>query len=310
LSLSESGWCLSHPLPNDDRAVLELMRAYDLFVSGEPDTDLDDIHHDWSSIDLERDAWLVYSNHDGLSAYAAITTQQTTGLRIQIYTAPGLIESELPGQLLDIVLNRAEEIVLEVGAGLIEHLVAYITHSNSHFRNLFERVGFIIARYIYQMRKEMPSPPDEPQWPHGIHVRTFVPGTDDLATYELVQQAFERPGHPRYSFETWKRHMLRPGSYKPELWTLAFSGEDLVGVCLAFDYPDEGWVRQLGVSDAWRGQGLGSALLKNAFATFYKHGKHRVGLTTESDNPVALAFYEHVGMSIRRQYDEYVKDIA
>lgn len=310
MSLNDSGLRVSHPMPDDDLAVLALMRAYDTYVSGEPDTDLDDIHHEWGLLDLEQYAWLVHSNDDGLIAYAAITAQENSGLRIQIYTVPGLIESELPAELLEIVFNRADEIVSKHRTDVTKRLVVYILDSNHHYRNLFERAEFQVVRYIYQMRKEMPAPPKEPHWSDGIHVRTFVPDEDDFATYELIQQAFERPGHTSYSFETWKRHMLRPGSYKPELWTMAFSGEDLVGVCLGFDYPDEGWVRQLGVADNWRGRGLGSTLLRNAFATFYKDGKHRVGLTTESDNPDALAFYEHVGMSIRRQYDEYAKEIS
>ncbi len=104
--------------------------------------------------------------------------------------------------------------------------------------------------------------------------------------------------------------MLRPGSYKPELWQLAFSGDELVGACLGFDYPDEGWIRQLGVIQAWRRRGLGSALLLHAFDKFYKEGKRQVGLTTESNNPDALIFYKQLGMSIRRQYDEYVKVVS
>ena len=310
MSLNETDFRVTHPNPDDDLSVLALMRAYDAAVSGEPDTDLDDIHHDWGSIDLTKDAWLIYDDQDDLIAYAAILPHQNDGLRLDIYTAPEWIDSELPAKLLEQCLERSNEIQVARDTQDALHLVVYILHSNLHYRKIFEGAGFRVVRYIFQMRMEMDEAPHDPVWPEGIRVRTFIPGEDDLATYERVQEAFERPGRVRPDFDSWKKHMLRPGSYRPELWKLALDGDKLVGVCLGFDYPDEGWVRQLGVTEQWRGRGLGSALLRDALATFYKEGKRRVGLTTESDNPDALAFYKRVGMKVRRQYDEYVKHLA
>lgn len=310
MSLNETDLRLTNPNPEDDHSVLALMRAYDAAVSGEPDTDLDDIHHDWGSIDLTRDAWLIYDDQHGLIAYAAILPHQNDALRLDIYTAPELIASKLPGMLLEHCLESSPKIQADTGAQGARRLVAYILHSNLHYREVFEQAGFRAVRYIFQMRMQMDEPPHTPTWPDGIRVRTFIPGEDDRATYELIQEAFERPGHVRYGFDSWKKHMLRPGSYRPELWKLAMDADELVGVCLGFDYPDEGWVRQLGVTEEWRGRGLGSALLRDAFATFYELGKRRVGLTTESDNPDALNFYKRVGMKVRRRYDEYVKPLV
>jgi mycothiol synthase len=239
-----------------------------------------------------------------------VLPHQSLGLRIDIYTTPALIESELPHELLDLCLARSNEITGEVGDNGIQHLVGYVVHSNLSFRNLFVQADFTLARYIFEMRKEMPTPPDKSHWPAGIHVRTFKPEQDGFATYELVQEAFDRPGRVRYSFENWKTHMLRPDSFNPDLWTLAFDEGELVGVCLGFNYSQEGWIRQLGVKASAQGRGIGSALLRNAFNTFYSLGKRRVGLTVESDNPDALTFYYRTGMTIKRQYDEYVKVVA
>ncbi|MGD8622001.1 MAG: GNAT family N-acetyltransferase [Anaerolineales bacterium] len=307
MSIAERGWQITHPLPEDDHSVLALMRAFDTAVSGEPDTDLDDVHHVWSLIDIHQDAWLVRSTQDELLAYAAVFPHKTHGLRIDIYTTPDLIESDLPGEMLAFCLDRADQVEKSRAAGVIQQMVVYILHTNLHYRTIFEKVGFKVVRHIYQMRYEMSTPPEAPEWPQGIQVRAFVPDQDDRMTYQVVQDAFERPTRSHYSFEMWKQHMLRPGSYRPELWKLAFSGDELVGVCLGFDYPDEGWIRQLGVIETWHGRGLGSALLRDAFVTFYADGKRKVGLTTESDNPDAIEFYRRVGMSVRRQYDEYVR---
>jgi ribosomal protein S18 acetylase RimI-like enzyme len=308
--MDEHGWHVTHPTQQDAQAVLSLKRAFDLAVSGEPDTDLDDVHHDWSLINLEQDAWLVHSDSGEPLAYAAILPHQTQRLRIDISTAPDTIKSDLPGELLKLCFERSNKIAQEKGLHAIKHLVAYLLHSNLHYRKLFDQAGFQPMRHIYQLRIEMTSPPKIPKWPEGIEVRSFIPGEDDLATYEVIMDAFDRPERERYSLAIWRQHMLRPGSYRPELWQLAYSGDQLVGVCLGFDYPQEGWVRQLGVIQAWRRRGLGSALLQNAFVMFYDQGKRQVGLTTESDNPDALTFYTQLGMSIKRQYDEYIKMLS
>lgn len=309
MNMTTRGWDLRRPTVDDASEVLALMRAYDTAVSGEPDTDLQDLRHDWSALDLDQDAWLIGLEQGELLAYTAVLPHQSDGLRIDLYMAPDYIESELTAELLEHCLARANEIAGQKEPAAIKRLVAYILHSNHFYRDLFEHAGFNPTRHIFQMRKEMPAAPGDPAWPEGIHVRPFEPGRDDRATYELIQAAFDRPGRAPYSFTDWKKHMLRPGSFSPELWRLAFAGEELVGVCLGFDYPGEGWVRQLGVSEDWRGRGLGSALLKNAFSIFYNAGKSRVGLTVESDNPDALSFYKRIGMTVRRQFDEYVKPL-
>jgi ribosomal protein S18 acetylase RimI-like enzyme len=103
--------------------------------------------------------------------------------------------------------------------------------------------------------------------------------------------------------------MMRPDHFSPELWFLAYHREALVGAALCFDYPQYGWVRQLGIVQTWRRKGLGSALLQNAFQVFYQRGHKQVALGVSSENPDAYSFYEKIGMRRVRQYDEYQKNL-
>ena len=112
------------------------------------------------------------------------------------------------------------------------------------------------------------------------------------------------------TLDEWSRHMLRADIFDPELWFLASAGETLVGVCLAFAYPTEGWVRQLAVDEGWRHRGLGRALLYHVFGVFRERGYDRAGLAVDSENPNAYAFYQRVGMERVRQYDEYARTIS
>ena len=139
--------------------------------------------------------------------------------------------------------------------------------------------------------------------------RTALPGQDDRAIYRLVETAFDRPGRRPISFEEWTDLMVNTDAYDPDLWFLALSGDQLAGVCLGLTWPSLGWVRQLAVAEGWRRRGLGTALLRHAFALFKARGYKRAGLAVEVKNEDASAFYEHVGMCPTRQHDEYAKTI-
>ena len=62
---------------------------------------------------------------------------------------------------------------------------------------------------------------------------------------------------------------------------------------------------------AWRGRGIGSALLRRSFATFAERGTPRVLLNVDFENPTgAMALYEKVGMRAVRGYDVFEKPIG
>lgn len=55
------------PTPQDEQSVFDLMIRCDLRDVGFPDTDKEDVRHDWEQINLARDAWLAF-NARGRSA--------------------------------------------------------------------------------------------------------------------------------------------------------------------------------------------------------------------------------------------------
>ena len=140
-------------------------------------------------------------------------------------------------------------------------------------------------------------------------VRTAIAGQDEPAIHALVEAAFARPGRTPTTLDEWKGWMVHVNLFDPELWFLAVAGEALVGVCLAFAYPSEGWVRQLAVDEGWRRKGLGRALLQHAFGVFRERGYEQAGLAVDGENLDAQAFYRRVGMHCVRQHDEYVRAI-
>ena len=174
-------------------------------------------------------------------------------------------------------------------------------------QRLVER-GYTPVRWLWQMRIEFDGPPAEPVWPAGYGVRTMRV-EDEPETQALIETAFTRPDRAAVSLEEWRRFIVERADYDRSLSFLAVLGEEIVGasICLQFQEPAEGWVRQLAVDEKHRGRGLGQALLLHSFGEFYRRGAPRAGLGVDANNPSATKLYQGVGMRALREYAEYQK---
>jgi len=297
------------PTLDDAKQTLDLMIRCDIHDSGEPDSEMEDLVNDWDNIDLNQNAWLVFTPEDKLVGYASVNPWGAD-LKYDIYIEPTLEGNELVTELLSRCEARGTKLAKEKTPR--EKAKCYAVAVNQRLGNTLANAGFQVTKYVFNMQAQFDAPPPSVQLPDGISIRHPIPGQDDQKVYEVIQSAFERPGRTRPSFEDWKGFMLRPDIFKPELWFLAMKSEEMVGACLSYEYFDsaQGWVRQLGVLESMRRTGLGSALLRSAFVEFYNRGFKKVGLAVESDNLHAIRFYEGVGMKQIRRFDEYVKAFA
>lgn len=56
----------------DDERVLAFLRNFDQLETGQIDSDMEDLHFDWSEIDLARDTCIAFSPNGSMQAYSAI----------------------------------------------------------------------------------------------------------------------------------------------------------------------------------------------------------------------------------------------
>jgi ribosomal protein S18 acetylase RimI-like enzyme len=86
-------------------------------------------------------------------------------------------------------------------------------------------------------------------------------------------------------------------SFDPSLWFLAWDGAEIAGMALCTAQPDKGYIQTVAVRRAWRGRGLGLALLEAAFGTYYERGTRHIELSVDSESPTGAArLYERAGM--------------
>jgi ribosomal protein S18 acetylase RimI-like enzyme len=148
---------------------------------------------------------------------------------------------------------------------------------------------------VFRMRIELdPSTLEPPRWPAGVDVRSFTLA-DAEPLHSLLAHAYRHGGGTVSDLATWTAQMTTDEEYDPTLWTLAQRQGLLIGAVLCWT---SGFVKDVVVHEAWRGHGLGEALLRHALSTFAARGVHAVELKVHAANSPAIRLYKRVGMRI------------
>jgi mycothiol synthase len=175
--------------------------------------------------------------------------------------------------------------------------------------------SFAPQRDLLQMRVALPLA-EEPAWPRGTAVRTFVPGADDEAWLAVNNRAFA--GHPEqggWTAETLRRRMAEPW-FDPAGFVLAVDADGLAGFCWTKVHPMEpdapealGEIYVIGVDPSRHGGGLGRALVLAGLASLAERGIETGMLFVDGANAAALRLYESLGFTTFRHDRAYERVI-
>lgn len=188
-----------------------------------------------------------------------------------------------------------------------------VSDTRTDAAELFGAHGYEPSHTAWALRIDLDDQePPAPELPQGLGFRDLRAGEDDRALFEVIDVAFDEwDDRESHGFENWAAAFLRREEVVPELVPLLVDGDRIVGASLNYHYglDDEGWVQQLAVDKAYRGRGLGRALLQESFRRFHAAGYRRCGLSTDSRTG-ALGLYEHVGMHVRASFTRWSKQLA
>jgi mycothiol synthase len=168
-------------------------------------------------------------------------------------------------------------------------------------RALFESHGYREVRRFYEMAIELAEEPSAPVLPAGL-VLDELRDDEYRAFYDVLNEAFAEhwEWHPD-PFDEWLER--RRGQHRDEhgpVWFVVRDGDELAAVTRNdASVAGGGYVGAIGVRPAWRGRGLGKALLLQTFGEFWRRGTTRVTLDVDSQNATgAVRLYERVGMHV------------
>ncbi|HEY1354157.1 MAG TPA: GNAT family N-acetyltransferase [Ktedonobacteraceae bacterium] len=295
----------------DLEAMYELGRQYQLAVYGEVDLTLQDLRTfcQAPTFTLAEQTRLVF-DRGGRLVYAVYFEHQA-------YIRYSLIVDALPGHenagvrayLMALGEAWARREMVRAPAQACTFLRIWVATRDRAVTTWFEEQReFAEVRRFWEMQIALPAAPAIARWPQGVQLRPFDPGRASRAVFEADEEMFrDHWGHLPQDYPTWRHWTVERADFDPTLWFVAYAGEQIVGLSLCRDGA-RGWVDTLGVARAWRGQGLGLALLVHSFGAFFQRGRQRVGLGVDAQSLTgAPRLYERAGMHIAQENVIYEK---
>jgi mycothiol synthase len=155
-----------------------------------------------------------------------------------------------------------------------------------------------------------------PTIPAPVATESWTPANADafFAAYDAAFSTRRRPGAPPPDRAEWIADYADDPDFRPDLSLLARAGDGPpVGFIAAGVLPiadlgqTVGWISQVGSDPAWRGRGVGAALIVAVLAAFQQEGVAAIGLHVNVDNPGAIQLYERLGfrqVGLRAKYSK------
>ncbi len=153
---------------------------------------------------------------------------------------------------------------------------------------------FVSAIHLRQRIK--PAARYAPRWPDGIVAAAFEPERHARAARDLLNAAYAPGGGDVLAFEDWWPALAADPEYRPDLCFVALEADSgaLAGFAQCWSL---GYIKDIAVAPAWRGRGLGQALMLEIFERFRTRGIFEIDLKVAADNPSGAAgFYARLGM--------------
>ncbi len=287
----------------DAAGVTEVVLALEASLYGQSAFSQADLEEEWLEIDLERDARVV--REGGRIVGYSIVREQGDPWRVEGYVHPDALGRGI-GRL---IATGLEEAAVRGGAQRIQNGVL---EADSAACELLESLGYGAVRVFREMRIELDGPPPAPEWPEGLRVVPFDPERDALEFHAAHEEAFEDAwGHTPRDFESWSNVLLESERFDPTLWCVVRAEDEIAaGTVSTGDTYGGGFVHALFTRRPWRKQGVGTALLRDAFGRFWEHGERNVGLGVDAASATgAFRLYERAGMTAALGWVAYEKKL-
>ena len=246
---------------------------------------------------------------DDLGAIVAVLwlEQQGEGLYGEMFVTPGSDALVLHRYLIDLAEWKA--ISESTSTGVPISLCLNVNTEPP--RRLLDERGYARGMQDHAMFMDLDGIDIQP-WPDGLELREYEEGTDDLLMYETMRAGFVDDWDGTDDAREWIRSHHRAPGYRQELWFFAGADGDVAGAIQCRDRwhgaVDTGWIKNLAVLPGRRRQGIGRALLAEAFRRLRALGRSRAVLGVTSANPTAAKdFYLRIGMYERGSSTDHEK---
>lgn len=211
--------------------------------------------------------------------------------------------------------NRARQIAAGHSKAVPKFFQAEPFETEKALVTLLESRGYQPARYETHMLRDLSEPFPEAPMPPGLEVRLVRP-EDVRPIFDGSNEAFRDHWGARDESEEQYQASLEDPNFRPELWKVAWDGNQMAGVVHNFVDEKEnteyqrkrGYTEGICVRRPWRKLGLARSLLVQSMKMFKEMGMTETALSVDSQNlSGAFRLYEGVGYRKVRQQTIYRK---
>lgn len=274
----------------------------------------EELEHEWHTegFNPETDAFLVETRDGRVVGFQDFyNVKNHAHLTIDGYVHPDFKGMGIDRALMESAEARALEEMKLAAPDLRVYIRSTMDGKDEPAISLHKEMGYATVRYFWRMEVTLDEMPTIPPFPEGIELRPFDKEAHSRLAWQADNEAFnEHWGSHGSTFEEWSFRKFERPEFDPNLWLIAWDGDEIAGFSQNRYRMGIGWVGTLGVRKPWRKKGLGLTLLKHSFADFYKRGMKTIGLGVDASNSTgATRLYERAGMHVVSEFVTFEKEL-
>ncbi len=249
---------------------------------------------------LSRDFIIFETNQNNIVALAGISRMPFfKDAWLVIYAIlPEYFESELPGVLIDAVLNLGKKLN---APGLIFQTFGVLS---APLEEKLESIGINPAFYNWSMHLDNFKLFSKPDIPQDIIIRDLKKIEDYTSFITIINEAFKDSfKFQPFTTATWKMmdDMLKK-TFSVE-YCIVYENNKLVGGCIIhfnLEKDQIGLISTLCVLPNYQHRKIGTGLLAFGIETLHKRGCKKFELSVETKNERALGLYKKFGFKVKK----------
>ncbi len=285
---------------------------------------LDDLKHDYSHLtNSDPDQDMIFAEINGETiAYSRVEWWQEDNPNHRIYSQfvnilPKWRFQGIERAMIHWCEGRLREIAETHPQDSRRFFQTYSSGYKSEFNELLETLHYTPARFFIEMSRSLENIPIA-ELPDGLDVRP-ADEKDIRQIWDASVDAFR--DHWGYTIPTEEDFISYKESkyYQPELWQVAWDGNEVVSSVMNFvehDYNKKfnkkcGWTENISTRKEWRCRGIAKALIVRSMHMFKDKGFTEVALGVDTNNPNgALRLYQKLGYKKVKTFITYRKEMG